>query len=237
MQFFSACSPAARPLCGRSRRSVEFLWEFLRRLFRFCSSACTFSCPSFKHTYSRFFPRFIWESRRPTSTDRGFRGGTDPLERLGLGEASTARRQECLRYIDLPEVTSARGRSSVSPAARCPGTTSWRQFIRRQYMKKLSMLLTALAGVALLAPAAFAQGGEAAATGGGKGIAAIAVAIGMGVAAFGCGLGQGRIASAACGGMAQNPGAAGPIRAAMILGLVFVETLVLFTLVMLALKA
>jgi len=104
-------------------------------------------------------------------------------------------------------------------------------------MKKLSMLLTALAGVALLAPAAFAQGGEAAAAGGGKGIAAIAVAIGMGVAAFGCGLGQGRIASAACEGMARNPGAAGPIRAAMILGLVFVETLVLFTLVMLALKA
>ena len=46
-----------------------------------------------------------------------------------------------------------------------------------------------------------------------------------------------RIASAACEGMARNPGAAGPIRAAMILGLVFVETLVLFTLAMLALKA
>jgi len=104
-------------------------------------------------------------------------------------------------------------------------------------MKKVSMLFTALAGVALLAPAAFAQGGEAGAAGGGKGIAAIAVAIGMGVAAFGCGLGQGRIASAACEGMARNPGAAGPIRAAMILGLVFVETLVLFTLAMLALKA
>ena len=103
-------------------------------------------------------------------------------------------------------------------------------------MKKLSMLLTALAGVALLAPVAFAQEGGAAA-GSGKGIAAIAVAIGMGVAAFGCGLGQGRIASAACEGMARNPGAAGPIRAAMILGLVFVETLVLFTLAMLALKA
>jgi F0F1-type ATP synthase membrane subunit c/vacuolar-type H+-ATPase subunit K len=36
--------------------------------------------------------------------------------------------------------------------------------------------------------------------------------------------------------MARNPGAAGPIRAAMILGLVFVETLVLFTLAMIALK-
>ena len=62
------------------------------------------------------------------------------------------------------------------------------------------------------------------------------VAIGMGAAAFGCGLGQGRVASAACEGMARNPGAAGAIRAAMILGLVFIETLVLFTLAMLALK-
>jgi F-type H+-transporting ATPase subunit c len=64
----------------------------------------------------------------------------------------------------------------------------------------------------------------------------VAVAFGMGIAAFGCGLGQGRIASAACEGMARNPGASGPIRAAMILGLVFVETLVLFTLAMIALK-
>lgn len=102
-------------------------------------------------------------------------------------------------------------------------------------MKKVMLWFSALAGVMLLAPAAFAQAGEVAA-GGGKGLAALAVAVGMGVAAFGCGLGQGRIASAACEGMARNPGAAGPIRAAMILGLVFVETLVLFTLAMIALK-
>jgi F-type H+-transporting ATPase subunit c len=93
------------------------------------------------------------------------------------------------------------------------------------------MLVTGM----MIAPAAFAQGGDQAA-GGGKGLAAIAVAFGMGIAAFGCGLGQGRIASAACEGMARNPGAAGPIRAAMILGLVFVETLVLFTLAMIAFK-
>src|SRR5215468_6554808 len=104
-------------------------------------------------------------------------------------------------------------------------------------MKKLSMLSTALAGVALLAPAAFAQGGDAGAAGSHKGLLVLAISVGMGVAAFGCGLGQGKIASAACEGMARNPGAAGPIRAAMILGLVFVETLVLFTLAMLALKA
>jgi F-type H+-transporting ATPase subunit c len=104
-------------------------------------------------------------------------------------------------------------------------------------MKKLLVVLTSLVGVLMVAPAAFAQGGDVAAGGGGKGLTALAVAIGMGAAAFGCGLGQGRIASAACEGMARNPGAAGPIRAAMILGLVFVETLVLFTLAMMYLKS
>ena len=97
------------------------------------------------------------------------------------------------------------------------------------------VMLVAFLAVIVLAPAAMAQ--DNAGVGGGKALGALAVAIGMGAAAFGCGLGQGRIASAACEGMARNPGAAGPIRAAMILGLVFVETLVLFTLAMLALKA
>ena len=105
-------------------------------------------------------------------------------------------------------------------------------------MKKAAIvMLTALVAVMVLAPAAMAQEAGAAGAGGGKALGALAVAIGMGAAAFGCGLGQGRIASAACEGMARNPGAAGAIRAAMILGLVFVETLVLFTLAMLALKA
>lgn len=104
-------------------------------------------------------------------------------------------------------------------------------------MKKVMFVLAVLLVVTMVAPAAFAQGADqAAGGGGGRGLAAIAVAFGMGIAAFGCGLGQGRIASAACEGMARNPGAAGPIRAAMILGLVFVETLVLFTLAMIALK-
>jgi F-type H+-transporting ATPase subunit c len=104
-------------------------------------------------------------------------------------------------------------------------------------MKKFAVVLAVLMAVMLVAPAAFAQGDQTAAGGGtARGILGLAVAIGMGVAAFGCGLGQGRVASAACEGMARNPGAAGAIRAAMILGLVFIETLVLFTLAMIALK-
>ncbi|HYL86155.1 MAG TPA: ATP synthase F0 subunit C [Candidatus Angelobacter sp.] len=102
--------------------------------------------------------------------------------------------------------------------------------MRKQWM----WMLIALVVVTMFAPAAFAQ--DQAAAGNSKAISGLAVGFGMAIAAFGCGLAQGRIASAACEGMARNPGAAGAIRAAMILGLVFVETLVLFTLAMIALK-
>lgn len=59
---------------------------------------------------------------------------------------------------------------------------------------------------------------------------AIASGFSMAIAAAFCGIGQSRVASAACEGMARNPGAADAIRLAMILGLVFIETLALFTL-------
>jgi len=98
-----------------------------------------------------------------------------------------------------------------------------------------SILLVALAAF-VLAPAAFAQAGEPAAASSTNWVA-ISASFGMALAAAGCGIAQSRVASAACEGMARNPGAAEPIRAAMFLGLVFIETLVLFTLVMVALKA
>ena len=102
-------------------------------------------------------------------------------------------------------------------------------------MRKWSILLLVFVAVMVLAPAAFAQGPDQAA-GASKGLMGLAVGLGMGLAAFGCGLGQGRVGAAACEGIARNPGAAGPIRAAMLLGLVFIETLVLFTLALIAFK-
>lgn len=84
----------------------------------------------------------------------------------------------------------------------------------------------------MIAPAAFAQGGAAEKPPVNSTTLVIAVGFGVALAAFGGGLGQGRIAAAACEGIARNPGAAGGVRAAMILGLVFVETLTLFTFVM-----
>jgi F-type H+-transporting ATPase subunit c len=102
-------------------------------------------------------------------------------------------------------------------------------------MKKLSMMLVALFSVALLAPAAFAQASGVAGT---ENHAAlwIAAAFGMGIAAFGCGLGQGKIGAAALEGIARNPGAANAIFTPMLLSLAFVETLVLFTFLMIIIK-
>jgi F-type H+-transporting ATPase subunit c len=97
-------------------------------------------------------------------------------------------------------------------------------------MKKWTMAVTALAMAMMFAPAAFAQGTDAAAAGS-KGLLWIAAIIGVGISAFGCGLGQGRIGAAAQEGIARNPGAAKSMFVPMILALAFVETLVLLTFV------
>ncbi|HEV8676241.1 MAG TPA: ATP synthase F0 subunit C [Methylomirabilota bacterium] len=59
----------------------------------------------------------------------------------------------------------------------------------------------------------------------------IAAGIGMAVAAGLCGLGQGRAIAAALEGMARQPGAAGRIQTAMIIGLALIESLAIYTLV------
>lgn len=71
---------------------------------------------------------------------------------------------------------------------------------------------------------ALAEDGSNWGTGVGAGLA-------VGLAALGGGFGQGRTASAALEGMARNPQAAGSLQTPMLLGLVFIETLTLFCLV------
>ncbi len=100
-------------------------------------------------------------------------------------------------------------------------------------MRKLSMFLFVVLAVGLLAPGAYAQAGV---TPAGTNWVAICAAFGMAFAAAGCGIAQSRVGSAALEGMARNPGAAAAIRAAMILALVFVETLALFTLAIIFIK-
>lgn len=103
-------------------------------------------------------------------------------------------------------------------------------------MKKLATVLLVALAVCLLAPAAFAQEAGAVPPKTGVNWVAIAAAFGMALAAAFCGLAQSRVASAACEGMARNPGASDAIRAAMFLGLVFIETLALFTLIIIFAK-
>src|SRR5579862_4726576 len=54
-------------------------------------------------------------------------------------------------------------------------------------------------------------------------------AIGMAIASGLCALGQGKAVAGAAEGMARNPGATAAIRFALILGLVLIESLALYT--------
>jgi F-type H+-transporting ATPase subunit c len=94
----------------------------------------------------------------------------------------------------------------------------------------LSFMFAFLA-FAMAAPA-YAQ--EAAATGAANsGLvqwSIITAGFALAIAAFGGALGQGRAVASATEAIARNPGAAGEIRGALILGLVLIESLVIYVL-------
>jgi F-type H+-transporting ATPase subunit c len=58
----------------------------------------------------------------------------------------------------------------------------------------------------------------------------------MAIASAVCGLAQAKAVAAACEAMARNPGAAAAVRFALIFGLVLIESLALYTLVIIILK-
>ena len=101
-------------------------------------------------------------------------------------------------------------------------------------MRKLQYLFMTLS-VLFMAVPAFAQtsGGEAST---GHGLVAIAAGLGMGIAAGLCGLGQGRATASATEALARNPGARAGILLLLTLGLAFMESLSLFTLVIIFVK-
>lgn len=93
---------------------------------------------------------------------------------------------------------------------------------------KTKLMFLALTLLALASPIfAQDQGGNA----GGSKTHLAAAYIAMGIASGLCGLGQGRATASAAEAMARNPGAVAPIRVALILGLVLIESLALYTLV------
>jgi F-type H+-transporting ATPase subunit c len=95
------------------------------------------------------------------------------------------------------------------------------------HITKLAAFVTCflVPAIALAAPAAAQQSGP------NDGIYAIAMGIVVGLAAAGCGVGQGRAAGAALDGICRNPNATDKVFTPMLIGLAFIESLVIFTLV------
>ena len=97
--------------------------------------------------------------------------------------------------------------------------------------RRLGIAALVLVALALTAGPAMAQEHDAAAAGGKNIWQFIGAAFAIGVAASFGALGQAKGIAAACEAMGRNPGAAGPIRITMIIGLALIESLVIYSLI------
>ena len=100
-------------------------------------------------------------------------------------------------------------------------------------MRKTLSIVFMVMAVMLLAAPVYAQGGEAA---GGTNWVAITSGFAMAIASGLCALGQGKATASATESLARNPGARPGIQLALILGLALIESLVLYTLVIIFAK-
>ena len=98
-----------------------------------------------------------------------------------------------------------------------------------KFMKYVFMMMATL----LIAAPVFAQ---AAAADSSKGMMYIGAGLGMALAAGLCGLAQGKATASAAEALARNPGARPGIFTFLILGLAFIESLALFTFVIIFIK-
>lgn len=103
-------------------------------------------------------------------------------------------------------------------------------------MKKLNLFLLAVLALVVAAPAAFAQEAEAAVAAGGNSSGALTYmalgcVVGLGLAALGGGIGMGHAISGALSAMARNPGFYQRLFPNMLIGLALIESLVIYTLV------
>jgi F-type H+-transporting ATPase subunit c len=108
------------------------------------------------------------------------------------------------------------------------GTTSSRTIPYKENTRMTRKMIFLTVAFLLLASPIFAQpqGG-----GGGLDLNLPFAYLAVGIASGLCGLGQGKVASSAAEAMARNPGAQAGIRFALILGLVLIESLALYALV------
>ena len=100
-------------------------------------------------------------------------------------------------------------------------------------MRRVASILLLFAALLCWTAPVFAQAGTPEAN---RHWVAITAGFAMAIASGLCGLGQARAVAAAAEGMARNPAASGAIRFALILGLALIESLALYTLVIIFLK-
>jgi F-type H+-transporting ATPase subunit c len=97
-------------------------------------------------------------------------------------------------------------------------------------MRKLvQIVLSSLFLVAFAPLVALAQDGGG--TGSSAGLLAIGAGLAIGLAGLGCGIGQGLTAGNAAAGIARNPGASGTMFTSFILGMVLIESISIYGLV------
>jgi F-type H+-transporting ATPase subunit c len=101
-------------------------------------------------------------------------------------------------------------------------------------MRKRTFLVLITAVILMVASPVYAQTSGAAPAG--NWAVPIGVGLGMGLAAGLAGLGQGKVAGSVAEALARNPGARAGIQLALFIGLAFIESLVLFTFVLLYLR-
>jgi F-type H+-transporting ATPase subunit c len=104
-------------------------------------------------------------------------------------------------------------------------------------MRRYVPMFLTIFGALLVAAPAFAQEGAAKASSMDTATwVAITSGFAMAIASAVCGYAQSKAAAAACEGLARNPGARPGIQLALILALIFIESLALYTLAIIFLK-
>ena len=139
-----------------------------------------------------------------------------------------------------PERFHTNTNSGIMPPFQCEpgckrmtGTTSWGRLLRRVTMTTKKMLFL-VALLLLASPMLFGQTPNNP-TANGHWVA-ISAGFSMAIASGLCGLAQAKAVAAAAEGMARNPAASAAIRFALLLGLVLIESLALYTLVIIFVK-
>ena len=101
-------------------------------------------------------------------------------------------------------------------------------------MRTKMLVLMALFLLVAASPV-FAQGTAGSGMGAGE-VRFLGAAIGMAIASGLCGLGQGKAVSSAAEAVARNPAARAGIQTLLVLGLAFIESLAIFTLLIIFVK-